>query len=234
MRGRAMVEGRLVALGQDGDAWGRGEDTNLSCASCDWCPITFWHIWKKYVAFDGEGLSTQKNKRPVWQIGQIRIVTHLMTYPRDPPCVERRVHGHTFRRRTSRGPCRLIGQVRLPPAIVAGPVTGSESDGLIEEEQGRPSAMWHRPVIFAPWVAQRASDPMLVDPSRRPQGLVRPMDDPPITRERPARGDGDDLARGKNTVLERHLRTALLLKCGNGCREVPAPRARPSCAIMVV
>lgn len=86
----------------------------------------------------------------------------------------------------------------------AGPVTGSERGCFVQEEQFSPATPSHdsaantTPLQFAdqPGLA----GPATVQKSAR-QWIV---DDAPVPREHPTLGFGDDVAHGRDTVLQRH------------------------------
>jgi len=84
-------------------------------------------------------------------------------------------------------------------------MAGRECNGLIVEEQFRPASPAHGLALHAAKLAG-ADDPRLVSPAtpqQRPRGRV--VDDAAVSHEQAALFDGDDIAEGSDTVLQRHM-----------------------------
>ena len=99
--------------------------------------------------------------------------------------------------------CRGIGAIGVAAAERAGAVPCRKGHGLVEEEELGISAGRHHlsvPVL----VGERADDPGPVLPARRAEAAVGAVQDAAVAHEEPARGVGNDLTGGEDTVLERH------------------------------
>lgn len=96
-----------------------------------------------------------------------------------------------------------IGEIGLAPTEFAGPVTGGQRDGLVQEEKLGIGAGLHDGAMPG-LVSEIADDPGLVAPSGAAKGLAGVVENASIAHEEPARGIGDDIAGGKDSVLMGH------------------------------
>src|SRR2546430_5601951 len=87
----------------------------------------------------------------------------------------------------------------------AGPVAGRERGGLVEKEQLGPAPPAHYLAPPAPEFAD-AGDPGRARPALFQQGLGRgAVDDAAIAGEHAAMRGGDDVACGRDAILQRHI-----------------------------
>ena len=98
------------------------------------------------------------------------------------------------------------------PAFEAGPVTGGERRGLVQEEQLGVAIGLHDLAMPA-LELEHAGDPLSGGPAAGPDGLVGCVEGPAaIAHQQASMRRGDDLALGGDAVLERHAQSAKLAR----------------------
>ena len=87
----------------------------------------------------------------------------------------------------------------------AGAMAGRKGDGFVEKKQfGVVIGLHDGPVpVFVP---KHASDPCLVTPASRTETLVVVVENAAVAHEQSTGGSGDDVAAGKDAVLQWHGR----------------------------
>ena len=101
-------------------------------------------------------------------------------------------------------PGRLKRPERGPAAQGTGPMPRRHRHRLVEEEQFGPGAGGHRRAAGV-FPLKAAGNPVRVPPAGGAEVPVVIMQNAPIAGQCAARGVGDDLAGGQDTVLQRHI-----------------------------
>jgi len=124
----------------------------------------------------------------------------------DTLAVELRIHrggAGPFVETAALGPGTGVQQEIPAAAVMTGPMTGGEGNGLVEEEQRGPAPGRHRIALNALPVKD-AADPRLRAPAGRAQAAIRAVQAAAVAHQQAAAGVGHDLLRGENPVLQRH------------------------------
>ena len=176
-----------------------------------WSAVAGWAPGKQAIAKDqkrGRWIFRQQDEGAIWESAEGFLKPDLAARARlDAGDVEGPVHGCGRRVEAAEGPSprHLECPKILAPALAAWAVAGGESGRLVEKEQlGVLTGRHDR----AAQILERkpATDPVRMSPARCAEPPSRVVQDTAVAHQGAACRIRDNLARGRDPILQRHRR----------------------------